>query len=121
LIHEFEMSLASLGQLKGGLVERMFEQAQNRIALDLQSAPDIGDKRKLTITLLYRPVVEDGDLADVITEIDVGHRVPHRVTSIRCTVKKNQKGAKQLFFNMDAPDSPEQHTLLPNFESEVKP
>lgn len=121
MIEQFELSLESLAQVKGGLVDRMFRQAQNRIAIDLRSAPDISDKRKLVITLLYRPVIEDGELADVITEIDVGHRVPHRVTSLRCVVRSTTNGAKQLFLTMDAPDNPQQHTLLPSQETEVQP
>ena len=121
MIEQLELTLASLGEAKGGLIDRMFRQAQNRIAMDLRAAPEIPDKRKLVITLLYRPTVEDNELGDVVTEIDVGHKVPHRVTSLRCVVRSTSNGAKQLFFNTDAPDNPHQHTLLPSTESEVKP
>lgn len=121
MIEQLELTLASLGQAKGGLIDRMFRQAQNRIAMDLRAAPDIPDKRKLVITLLYKPTVEDGDLGDVVLEIDVGHKVPHRVTSLRCIVRSTENGSKQLFFTMDAPNDPHQHTLLPSTEKEVKP
>ena len=121
MIEQLELTLASLGEAKGGLIDRMFRQAQSRIAMDLRAAPDIPDKRKLVITLLYKPTIEDGELGDVVTEIDVGHKVPHRVTSLRCIVRSAENGAKHLFFTMDAPDNPHQHTLLPNGESEVKP
>lgn len=121
MIEQLELTLASLGEAKGGLIDRMFRQAQNRIAMDLRAAPDIPDKRKLVITLFYKPTIEDGELGDVVTEIDVGHKVPHRVTSLRCVVRSATNGAKQLFFNMDAPDNPHQHTLLPSKETEVKP
>lgn len=121
MIEHLELTLASLGEAKGGLIDRMFRHAQNRIAMDLRAAPDIPDKRKLVISLLYKPTVEDGELGDVVLEIDVGHKVPHRVTSLLCTVKSTENGSKQLFFNMDSPDNPHQHTLLPNSESEVRP
>jgi hypothetical protein len=120
LIEQLELSLASLGEAKGGLIDRMFRQAQNRIAMDLRAAPDIPDKRKLVITILYKPTIEDGELGDVVAEIDVGHRVPHRVTSLRCIVRSTEQGAKQLFFSIDAPDNPQQHTLLPSIEREVQ-
>jgi hypothetical protein len=120
MIEQLELTLGSLGEAKGGLIDRMFRQAQNRIAMDLRAAPDIADKRKLVITLLYKPTVEDGELGDVVLEIDVGHKVPHRVTSLRCVVQSTTNGSKQLFFTMDSPDNPHQHTLLPKDESEVR-
>lgn len=74
MIEHLELTLASLGKAKGGLIDRMFRQAQNRIAMDLRAAPDIPDKRKLVISLLYKPTVDDGELGDVVIEIDVGHK-----------------------------------------------
>lgn len=115
-----ELTLEGLADLKGGLVNRMFAQAINRIAIDCESAPDIADWRKATITVRAKPVIEDGELGEVILEFDVGHKTPSRVTSCRVEVKKNNRGAKTLFFNVDAPDNPQQHTLLPTKESEVK-
>lgn len=50
VIEQLELTLASLGEAKGGLIDRMFKQSQNRIAMDLRAAPDIPDKRKLVIT-----------------------------------------------------------------------
>lgn len=120
MLNEFQLSLSGLVEAKGGLVARMFDQMMNRIAMDLRSAPDIPDRRKLTITIHCKPIIEDGELADVVTEIEIGHKIPHRITSIRCVVKKAANGAQQLFFNMDSPDNPQQHTLLPIEEREVK-
>jgi hypothetical protein len=115
-----ELSLETLAELKGGLVDRMFRQAMNRLAMDLRAAPDIPDWRKVTIVFRAKPTIEDGELADVITEVEVNGKCPPRVTSARMEVKSTSNGAKQLFFNMDAPDNPEQHTLLPSEETEVR-
>jgi len=114
-----ELTLDSLAELKGGLVDRMFRQAMNRLAMDLRAAPDIPDWRKVTITVRAKPTIEDGELGDVITEFEVNGKVPPRVTSARMEVKSSPTGAKQLFFNVDAPDEPAQHTLLPREEREV--
>lgn len=121
MIQLVELDLQSLAQLKGGLVDRMFRQAMNRLAMDLRAAPDIAEWRKVVVTFRAKPTIEDGELSDVITEIEVSGRVPARITSARMEVKSSPNGAKQLFFNMDAPENPEQHTLLPAYESEVQP
>ena len=115
-----ELTLDTLADLKGGLVDRMFRQAMNRLAMDLRAAPDIPDWRKVTIVVRAKPTMEDGELGDVITEFEVSGKVPARVTSATMQVKSSQNGAKQLFFNVDAPDNPQQHTLLPRDETEVQ-
>lgn len=115
-----ELSLETLAEMKGGLIDRMLCQALNRMAMDLRAAPDIPDWRKVTLTIRAKPTMEDGELSDVITEFEVGGKVPPRITSARMEVKSSMNGAKQLFFNVDAPDNPQQHTLLPKDETEVR-
>jgi hypothetical protein len=113
-------SIESLAEFKGGLVARMLRAQTNRVALDLETAPDIGDWRKVVMTLRFKPVMEDGELADVITEVEVAGKMPARVTSARMRVRKDRTGAKQLFFEMDAPDNPDQISLFDAAESVVK-
>ena len=115
-----ELTLESLADLKGGLVDRMFRQAMNRLAMDLRAAPDIQDWRKVTIVVRAKPTIEDGELGDVVTEFEVSGKVPARITSATMQVRTSTNGAKQLFFALDAPDNPDQHTLLPTEEREVQ-
>jgi hypothetical protein len=101
-----------MAELKGGLVDRMVKQALNRMAMDLRAAPDIPDWRKTTLTIRAKPTIEDGELGDVVVEFEVTGKVPARVTSARMDVRSTTNGSKQLFFNIDEPDSPAQHTLF---------
>lgn len=106
-----QLSLSNLAELKGGLVERMLQSALNRIAMDLRSAPDIQEWRKVTLEIRAKPTVEDGELGDVIVEFAVAPKVPVRITSSRMQVKSSTNGAKQLFFSIDSPDNPTQKTI----------
>lgn len=106
-----QLSLANLAELKGGLVERMLQSALNRMAIDLRSAPDIAEWRKVILEIRAKPTIEDGELGDVIVEFGVAPKVPTRVTSARMAVKSATNGAKQLFFSVDAPDNPKQTTI----------
>lgn len=113
-----EFDLAALLEFKGGLVDRMVKAQTNRVAIDLETAPDIAEWRKVVVTLRFKPVIEEGDLADVITEIEVSGKIPARTTSARMVVKKNRQGAKQLYFELDAPDNPDQLSLLDSMKGE---
>jgi hypothetical protein len=106
-----QLSLENLKQLKGGLAERMLNAALNRISLDLLNAPDIAEARKVTLEILAKPIIEDGELGDVIVEFAIGQKVPKRVTSARMVVRSATNGAKQLYFAVDSPDNPHQMTL----------
>jgi len=107
-----EFDLAALLDFKGGLVDRMVKAQTNRVAVDLETAPDIPDARKVVITMRFKPVIEEGELSDVTTEIEVSGRMPARVTSARMIVRKNRVGAKQMFFELDAPDNPDQLSVF---------
>ena len=107
-----ELSLQSLCELKGGIVDRMMRKALNRMAMDLREAPDIGEWRKVALLIRAKPTIEDGELSDVVVEFEVSGKVPARVTSARAEVKTASNGAKQLFFAVDSPDNPHQHTLI---------
>lgn len=109
-----EFDLGSLLEFKGGLVDRMLRAQTNRVAIDLETAPDIPDWRKVVVTMRFKPVIEEGELADVITEIEVSGRVPARVTSARMVVRRGKSGAKQMWFELDAPDNPDQMSIFDN-------
>ena len=106
-----QLSLEHLRVLKGGLVERMLAAALNRISLDLLAAPEIKECRKVVLEIMATPVIEDGELSDVIVDFGIGQKVPKRVTSARMVVRSAANGAKQLFFSVDSPDNPHQMTL----------
>lgn len=111
------MNLKTLSEIKGGLLNRMVQAATNRIAQDLQAAPDIADWRTVKIEIRAKPIMEDGELADVIVEFAVGQKAPARITSSRMTVKQNHARQTQLHFQEDAPDNPAQGTLFDGPES----
>jgi hypothetical protein len=106
------LDLGTLAEFKGGLINRMVAAQLNRVALDLETAPDIPEWRKVSVTMRAKPVIEDGELADVVWECEVSGKLPARVTSARMRVKKAGTGAKQLAFEMDAPDNPDQVSLF---------
>jgi hypothetical protein len=108
---KLQLTLENLAELKGGIVERMLANALNRIAMDLRSAPDIPDWRRVTLEIRAKPTIEDGELSDVIVEFSVYPKCPARVTSARMEVASATNGAKQLFFAIDAPDNPAQKTI----------
>jgi hypothetical protein len=107
------LSLETICEVKGGLVALMVEKALTRLAMDIEAAPDIAEFRKVTIEIRAKPVMENLELSHVITEFAVRGKVPDRVTSASMCVRSNERGIKQLCFNLDAQDNPQQHTLLP--------
>ena len=99
-----ELSVKSLADLKGGLVDRMLAAALNKVAIDLRAAPDVPEFRKVQLEIRCKPIVDDGELSDVIVEFAVGSKLPPRVTSSRMSVRSAANGAKQLFFAVDDPE-----------------
>lgn len=112
-IRECELTFESLRVFKGGLVERMLAKSLNRVAQDLRTAADMPDRREVIIKFGFRPTHDEGELSEVVMEIEIGDKCPKRVTSGRIKVKNNRSGQKAMFFNEDAPDSPNQHSFLP--------
>ena len=107
------LSLETLADVKGGLVAIMLEKALARMAQDIEVASDIKDWRTVTLEIRAKPVCEQHELSHVVTEFVVKGKVPSRVTSTSMFVRSNTNGARQLMFNIDAPDNPHQKTLLP--------
>lgn len=113
MAHNLEqLTLDNLAQVKGGLVALMIEKALNRMATDIESAPDIPDWREVTLKIRAKPVLDQGELDDVAVEFVVNPKTPARVTSARMQVRSTTNGSRQLFFNIDSPDNPDQMTLL---------
>ena len=91
----------------------MLVKAFNRIATDIESAPDISEWRKVQLTVKAKPITELGELEEVAIEFEGKPTTPSRVTSTRMLIRSTTNGARQLFFNLDSPDNPQQQTLLP--------
>lgn len=106
-----KLDLESLKEVKGGLVSIMVQRALSRLADDLESAPDIGEWRTVTLEIAAKPLMENGQLADVDVEFRVKGKVPTRVTSSRMVVRKEIGGPRQLMFAQDSEDSPSQTTF----------
>lgn len=114
MVHELvPLNLDTLSDVKGGLVAIMLEKALSRMAQDIEAASDIPEWRTVTLEIRAKPVCEQHELDRVATEFVVKGKVPSRVTSTSMFVRHATNGARQLMFNIDAPDNPEQHTLLP--------
>jgi len=107
------LSLETITDVKGGMVALMVEKALQRLAMDIEAAPDISEWRKVTLEIRAKPVMENLELSHVITEFAVRGKVPDRVTSASMCVRSNERGLKQLCFNLDAQDNPSQMTMLP--------
>lgn len=122
--HELvNLSLESLKEVRGGLIEAMFNKAIFKMAQDIEVAPDIAEFREVTLTVRAKPKLEMGEISHVITEFVVKGKVPHRVASTVSLLKTSTNGAAQLMFNLDSPDSPDQQSLPfegPDFGEEVE-
>lgn len=106
------LSLESLKDVKGGLVQLMLEKALSKMAADIEGAPDINDWRTVTLEIRAKPICEQMELAAVATEFVVKGKVPARVTSASMLIRSTENGVRQLFFNLDAQDNVHQGTLL---------
>lgn len=110
------LSLESIQHVKGGLVDVMLAKALHRMADDVAAAPDIGEWREVALVIRAKPVCDQGELDRVDTEFVVKGKVPSRSTSTVMLVRKSTAGLKQLVFNVDAQDNPDQMTLLDSEE-----
>lgn len=112
MAHELvSLSLENLKEVRGGLVEAMFNKAMQRMAQDIEAAPELSEFRKVVIEVRAKPVCELGELIRVDTEFAVLGKVPTRVATAVTVLRSNTNGASQLMFNLDAQDEPNQHTL----------
>lgn len=115
-----KLGLRTLPQVRGGIVELMFDKAILRAIQDVQTAPDIADARTVELTAKLKPVLDQGELVDVDVEFAVNGKVPRRSTSTRMAVRHDMAhptGPTQLFFNVDSPGDPDQSTLFEEQES----
>lgn len=106
------LTLDSVRHIKAGVVELMLAKALQRMAEDIAAAPDIGEWREVSLVIRAKPVCENLELDHVNTEFVVKGKVPSRSTSTTMLVRKSTAGLRQLVFNVDAQDNPNQMTLL---------
>lgn len=105
------LTLESLKDVKGGMVGAMLRKALERMAADLEAAPDINDWRTVTLEIRSKPVMENLQLASASFEFVVKGKVPARVTSASMHVRAAENGERYFIFNVDAPDNPDQLTF----------
>lgn len=105
------LSCETLATIRGGLVAKMMEKALGRMAEDLENAPDIGEWRTVSLEIAAKPIMEQGQLADVDVEFRVKGKVPTRSTCARMSVRKPAGQMRQLVFSQDAEENPAQLTL----------
>ena len=109
-----ELRLETLHEVKGGLVAAMLQKALNRIATDIENAPDITDWRKVTLEIRAKPILDQGELDGVAVEFVVNPKTPARVTSSQMQVRSTTNGARQLFFPEDwHEDANPNQTMIP--------
>lgn len=111
------LTLENILKIKGGLVNAMVARKLNQIVVDIEAAPDISEWREVTLKIKAKPVAEVNqgfvELKDVVVEFHVpGVKIPVRSTSIMACVRPATNGARQFHFQADAPDNPDQLTLL---------
>ena len=103
-------SAEKLATCRGGLVAKMIDAYLSKMASDLENAPEIAEKRKVTIEIMLKPIMEHGELHRVETEIAVNGKAPKRVASMAMFVRSNGR-QRQFVYSEDAEDNPEQSTL----------
>lgn len=102
----------ALGEMKNGLLARIFAKFADEIARDLEMAPDVIDARKITIEISAKPVrdTDSGELDSADIQIAVGRKIPKRALTARMYVK-NTGRQRTFVFNEDFPDEPDQQPL----------
>ncbi|MBK7363032.1 MAG: hypothetical protein IPJ01_12110 [Micavibrio sp.] len=102
----------SLGEMKNGLLSRIFSKFADAIARDLELAPDVIEARKIVIEITAKPVrdTDTQELDSVDVQIAVGHKMPKRALTARMMVKNNGR-QRSFVFNEDFPDEPDQQPL----------
>lgn len=107
-----QLTLPTIDKVKGGLVSAMLAKALNRIAVDIETAPDISEWRKVQLLIRAKPILDQGQLDDVSVEFEIGTGIPKRVTSCIMDVRSDAEGVRGLFYQVDAQDNPAQRSLL---------
>lgn len=106
-----EFSITKIGEQEGGVVALMIDKALGRAIEDIFRAPDIKDARKVNVEIALVPRIENEQVKDVICEYRVKGKVPDRIASSRMMMRRNDSGQLALFYSVEAPDNPAQHTF----------
>jgi hypothetical protein len=112
----YELTTEMLPRVRGGLVAKMLDKHLKRMIQDIKAAPDLKDKRKVTLTIEMVPSCTDGQLDTVDYVFQVGDKAPSRACGLRAIVKYVD-GQQKIVFNEDSQDNPNQQTLLPENEA----
>lgn len=106
-----QLTLGNLQHVRGGLVAVMLEKALQRMAQDLEAAPDIQEWRTVSLKIRAKPVMENRELARADVEFDVAGKVPSRSTVAQMHVRRDAKGQHRFLFNPESLENPDQLTL----------
>lgn len=105
------LTLESIAEVRGGLVNVMVAKALQRMAQDLEAAPDIPEWRSVVLEIRAKPHLENMELDHVSVEFVVKGKVPSRACTSVMLVRSQTNGSRQLMFNVDSADNPHQQPL----------
>lgn len=109
-----ELNLENIHLVRGGKVALALSKALHRMCVDLETAPDIGEWREVTLKIRAKPVCEEGELAEVAVEFVIPHaKLPARSTATRAQLRSTDKGARQLFFAEDFVEDNFDQSMIP--------
>jgi len=96
-----ELSLETLAELDGGIVNAIVADLQTKAAIDCMNRPEESKPRTINVQLEYTPVFERGECVDVNVQVLVKAAQPVSRTRVyRVGVKRNGR----LFFAPENPD-----------------
>ena len=107
-----QLQLGTLKDFDFGRAEAAFNHALEQVVSDMMKRPGISDVREVHLAAKFKPplvVDEDRDLLEVEVVFHVKPKVPGFRTPSK-PLAVNRQG--QLGFQTDAPDNPNQTTLL---------
>lgn len=118
------VTIETLNQIKGGVPSLMLAKQLARIAQDIAVAPDQPEWREVTFKIRAKPkttiVNQQVELESVVLEFVASHKMPNRITSISCDLRKNlNTGQMEFLFEQDAQDNIHQQSLLDGAEEEA--
>jgi len=103
-------TLADVGQLDRGVIDKLFEAELRRVTADCEDRPAVDGARSITIKLSFKPVATDqGTLDTVKVETEVSSKLP--VTRTRELDMILDTKQNTLFHNPISPTNVHQATI----------
>lgn len=103
-----KFGLKEAGEMDDGKIGVAFEHAMHRIRRDCEDRPNVADVRKITFTVMFRPVAADnGKLESVDVSMDLRDNLPKRKTA----TYNMQAAPSGLYYNELSREEARQMTL----------